>query len=519
VKLSRAGLERTQTTHLAGGVTFQPCLEDWLRDRPEDFKTGGLPIIDEELWDAQRAEIKRREHRDGGRAWRVDLGPHYGQTTCTFDANGDMTEMKAPLQLLRRCTAEEARAVTHRKLSGRDLLGFPVDKDVGRPDRLTELTVKLTWRDIPFERFQLEDERQRVVERSAKDEQYQAVIRIGAPKSVNDPSPLPVQTVGNAALVPALAETRYVKPNDVRIREAVRGAVAPGANSLEAARVLSAWVAKSVKPVLFAEMLTGPEVLECKSGKCTEYAILFASLARSAGIPTRLVLGQRLVGGRWVGHMWNEVYVGRWVTVDASTNEVGESFALLKLVHSDTVGGTQPVRRNLTRSLDVAVADFKARSGPLAGRFKTGIENGTYTNADFACRVGVPAEGWTIEDASKPGSPAVRFKVPKRDGVAVHFAPFSLPVELKVVTDARPAVYKDYELVKNEEYEVGGLKGRLMQFNRVVDGKKIVMTEILWSKGKVGYVLKMTADAAAHAEVEPNFLKIAAGFKELLPEK
>jgi hypothetical protein len=167
----------------------------------------------------------------------------------------------------------------------------------------------------------------------------------------------------------------------------------------------------------------------------------------------------------------------------------------------------------------VAVTDFKARPAPLAGRFKTGIDKGTYTNVDFACRVAVPAEGWSIEDASKPGSPAVRFKVPKQDGVAVHFAPFSLPVELKVVTDARPAAYRDYELVKSEEYEVAGMKGRLMQFRRETGGKKVVMTEILWSKGKVGYVLKMTAEAAAHAEVEPGFLKIAAGFRDLQPEK
>ena len=48
-----------------------------------------------------------------------------------------------------------------------------------------------------------------------------------------------------------------------------------------------------------------------------------------------------MLAGQWMGHMWNEVFVGRWVTVDTGYNEIGESQLLLKFIHSDTVGGTQ----------------------------------------------------------------------------------------------------------------------------------------------------------------------------------
>jgi hypothetical protein len=117
---------------------------------------------------------------------------------------------------------------------------------------------------------------------------------------------------------------------------------------------------------MIAETLSGPEVLQSKQGKCSEYTTLFASLARSLGIPTRVVFGERMVGGHWVGHVWCEVYAGRWITVDANAGEVGGSMALLKFGHSDTVLGNQPLRWALTESLDISIDGFKMR--PRAGR-------------------------------------------------------------------------------------------------------------------------------------------------------
>lgn len=65
-------------------------------------------------------------------------------------------------------------------------------------------------------------------------------------------------------------------------------------------------------------------VLENKRGVCVEYSSLFAALARSMGYPTRFVLGQAYGDYGWLGHAWNEVYVGgEWVPVDATWLEAG----------------------------------------------------------------------------------------------------------------------------------------------------------------------------------------------------
>jgi hypothetical protein len=513
----RAGMERTRKVELPKGVIFEHCLEDWLRDRPKDFQAGEVLLLDEELWDIQCAAVKRRGSGQSEQVWEVDRGLGGGTVTYVYATDGTLREIKGPLapQFLKRCTAEEAKSISYYKMADHDLLEFPLDKEIGRVDRLAEMTVRLSWTGIPFDRFQLEDERQHIVERSEKDGRFQAVVRIDRRKAASDLLPLPIR---QPDLAPYLAESRYLKPRDPKLAETARRIVPSKATALEAARALSAWVATTVKPELFAETLTGPEVLECKRGKCAEYAILFASMARSVGLPTRIVLGQRLLGTRWAGHMWNEVYVGRWLTVDASVNEVGDAPALLKLTHSDSVDGTQPLRRDLTHSLSVSVEDFKSQTR-LKDKFTTGIDKGVYTNAAFGCRVRLPVQEWSMEDLSKPGVATVRFRVPKEDDVLIHFAAFSLPVPLKVVTDARPMIYKDYKLVKNEEYAVGALKGRLLRFERSTGGKKVILTEILWTKGATGFIANMRAEAAAHDKHEANFRKVVSSFEQLPSEK
>ena len=63
------------------------------------------------------------------------------------------------------------------------------------------------------------------------------------------------------------------------------------------------------------------EVIKRKAGVCYDYASLFAGLARSQGIPTKLIMGYR--DGMEEYHAWNEVYInGEWRTVDV-TYDVG----------------------------------------------------------------------------------------------------------------------------------------------------------------------------------------------------
>jgi hypothetical protein len=57
------------------------------------------------------------------------------------------------------------------------------------------------------------------------------------------------------------------------------------------------------------------------SGDAREFALVTTALARAAGIPAHPVSGLLQSGGRFYQHSWTEVYLGRWIPVDAMLNQ------------------------------------------------------------------------------------------------------------------------------------------------------------------------------------------------------
>lgn len=64
-------------------------------------------------------------------------------------------------------------------------------------------------------------------------------------------------------------------------------------------------------------------VLDNKIGTCDEYSTLFIALSRALGYPARYVSGYVWGADGWIPHAWAEVYLGKWVPVDATWLEVG----------------------------------------------------------------------------------------------------------------------------------------------------------------------------------------------------
>jgi len=520
-----AGVERSRLFDRPEAILLRPCLDDWLADRPPGFEAGEITLLGEESCAAKPAKVKRLGSRPGepGVTWAVDSGPEDGAQRLVLDADGLLLELSAAggLMTIRRCPAEQARNIAYRKMDGRDVLMFPLGKEVGPPELLESLTVELKWRDISFERFHLEDDRQHVVERSRVGDQYRVVVRIEAPKPLSSPARLPIAGPEFAAY---LGESRYIKPHDERIIAVAREVTKGKTDSLEAVKALSAWMLKNVEPTIIAETLTGPEVLACRKGKCSEFAILFASLARAAGIPTRIALGERMIPGQWAGHMWNEVYVGRWIPVDAGANEVGTSFVLVKLIDHETVEGTQLLRQALPASFGIGIRDHRSKASSLAGKFRTGITGRIYTNAELGCRMTAPGEDWSIEEVKEPGESVLRFRVPEKGkgDVQLHFVPFSLPVPLepKVLLTFRRKYYeknlKGFKVVADEANPVKNLAGHRLEFRSISGaGKARRGFEVIWRKPAAGYLLTLNAEESAFEDAKAGFDKLLASFEDL----
>lgn len=82
------------------------------------------------------------------------------------------------------------------------------------------------------------------------------------------------------------------------------------------------------------------EVLEQRSGDCTEHAILMAAMARAVRIPSKVAAGLLYHQGTFAYHMWVEVWTGEdWYALDPTIGEGSVDATHLKLAESAVPGG------------------------------------------------------------------------------------------------------------------------------------------------------------------------------------
>ncbi len=239
---------------------------------------------------------------------------------------GEMLRQELGLGLVaRRESEEEARWGLAQARSGRaqaDLVAatmVEVDGLPARTDRLTTLTLRVGGVDLSG--FALDDDRQRLVE--GRLTITRETPGVGLPLPVTEG--VPPETLTGDALV----QVRHP-----RIIEAARAAIGPASDTLEAARRLLRWVHGRVEQQIVVGVPSALETLKTGVGDCNEHATLFAALARSVGVPTRIAVGLVYRDGRFGYHAWNEVRTrGAWLSVDPTWNQMPVDVGHLRIIH------------------------------------------------------------------------------------------------------------------------------------------------------------------------------------------
>jgi len=115
-------------------------------------------------------------------------------------------------------------------------------------------------------------------------------------------------------------------------------------DALAAVRKLCAWVHENMTSSFSARLTNTLEVLKHLEGDCTEHSVLFVGLARAAGIPAQSVAGLIYVESGQPGfyfHQWTRVWVGQWIDVDPTFNQVGVDVTHIKLSEGDLLEQTK----------------------------------------------------------------------------------------------------------------------------------------------------------------------------------
>lgn len=114
-------------------------------------------------------------------------------------------------------------------------------------------------------------------------------------------------------------------------------------NPLTLARRLSNWVYRNLEKRPVVAVPSALEVLRTRVGDCNEHATLLTALLRASGIPAKLSVGLVYTRGKFFFHAWTEAYVGKWISIDPTLNQMPVDATHIKLVEG-----------NLDRQVEIA---------------------------------------------------------------------------------------------------------------------------------------------------------------------
>lgn len=133
----------------------------------------------------------------------------------------------------------------------------------------------------------------------------------------------------------AISPTPLVQSDDREIRETAGRILKGESDALRAVVLIKEWVYEAIEKVPTVSVPSAVEVLRTRQGDCNEHSVLFAALARAAGIPTKLCAGILYQEGRFYYHAWNEVYLGRWFTLDPLLGQFPADATHIKFVEGE----------------------------------------------------------------------------------------------------------------------------------------------------------------------------------------
>lgn len=116
-----------------------------------------------------------------------------------------------------------------------------------------------------------------------------------------------------------LSVTPYIDHDVSAVRELAREISGDVRNAYEICSRIRAWLHSNLRTRADIGITrSASDVLKSKEGVCRDYAILFAALARAAGVPSRIAAGLMYTDGAFFYHAWTECWTGEWVAFDAT---------------------------------------------------------------------------------------------------------------------------------------------------------------------------------------------------------
>lgn len=312
-------------------------LAHYFRSRP--LRVGDVfrfPIFDPSTMSRKEAQVRVASREDveirgiSYEAFRLETELWGNTLTFWLDENGGTLKETGFMGLT---AVRSSAAVAPENIQGSgevdfyELSAVKPDRSLPRPRELSYLKVRLGGiEDVPIARNVWDGGRQRY------SEPVMVVEREELPSSPADSGS---NAGGKQALEEELAPDFNIESEHKEIVQAARTIVGEKQDPLRVARLVLSWVYENLEKRPVVSIPSALEVLRTKVGDCNEHATLTTALLRAMGIPTRIAVGLVYLRGRFYYHAWNEAYVGSWVSLDATLNQMPVDATHIKLLEGN----------------------------------------------------------------------------------------------------------------------------------------------------------------------------------------
>lgn len=129
-----------------------------------------------------------------------------------------------------------------------------------------------------------------------------------------------------------LEPTPLIQSDHPEIQAKAREIVSQGDSAVVRAHQLNEWINKTIQKKPVISLPNALETLRNRVGDCNEHAVLYAALARAAGIPAQVEAGLVYQKGRFYYHAWNVLYLGTWITADSLMGQLPADVTHIRFV-------------------------------------------------------------------------------------------------------------------------------------------------------------------------------------------